>query len=108
LDGDSYVLQFNNIEMEELHTRLEALLKDIAKKHALALSQAGVSFVSKPHTPELFPGQLRLETPSGFIIVYAGEDGKEVDCFRRLAYALYLLPIKDLLVVHDARVYKRG
>lgn len=108
LDGDSYVLQFNDIEMEDLHTRLEKLLKDVAKKHAVALSQAGVSFVSKPNEPELSSGQLRLETPTGFIVVYAGDDGKEVDCFRRLAYALYLLPIKDLLDVHNARVYRRG
>jgi hypothetical protein len=108
LDGDSYVLQFNNVEVEELHKRLEALLQDVAKVHRSALTAAGVSFIPKPAVPELTQGQLRLETPLGFIIVYAGEDGKEVDCFRRLAYALYSLPIKDLLAKHHARVYKRG
>jgi hypothetical protein len=108
LDGDSYVLQFNNVEVEELHKRLESLLRDVAKEHSAALTSAGVSFLAKPATPELSPGELRLETPMGFIVVYAGEDGKEVDCFRRLAYALYGLPIKDLLAKHRARVYKRG
>jgi len=108
LDGDSYALQFNNIEMEELHMRLEALLCDVIKDHRAALTAAGVSYVPKPETPELSPGELRLETPKGFIVVYAGEGGKEVDCFRRLAYALYGLPVRDILAKHQARVYKRG
>lgn len=108
LDGDSYVLQINNVEMEELNTRLELLLKDVAQRHGVALTDAGVSFITKPKRPTLIEGQLSLETPTGFIVVYAGENGKEVDCFRRLAYALYLLPIKDILDKHNSRVYKRG
>lgn len=108
LDGDSYVLQLNNTDFKEINNRLEFLLKDIAKSHASALSDAGVSFVPKPNKPELSTGQLCLETSTGFVVVYAGEGGKEVDCFRRLAYALYLLPIKDILDKHDARVYRRG
>ena len=108
LDGDSYVLQFNNVEMEELHSRLELLLKDVIKDHEDALAANGVSFIPKPQYPELTEGQLRLETPTGFVVVYAGENGKEVDCFRRLAYSLYLLPIKDILVRNKAKVYKRG
>jgi hypothetical protein len=108
LDGDSYVLQLNQTDIEEINTRLEALLKDVAKEHEAALIVAGVSFISKPENPTLSPGQLSLETPTGFVVVYAGEGGKEVDCFRRLAYALYLLPIKDILAKHNARVYKRG
>jgi hypothetical protein len=108
LDGDSYVLQLNQTEIEDINTRLEALLKDVARTHATALTDAGVSFLAKPENPTLLPGQLSLETPTGFVIVYAGEGGKEVDCFRRLAYALYLLPVKDILARHNARVYKRG
>lgn len=108
LDGDSYVLQINNVEMEELHTRLELLVREVAREHGAALAAAGVSYVDKSATMELRPGEQRLETPMGFIIVYAGEDGKEVDCFRRLAYALYGLPIKDILDKYHASVYKRG
>jgi hypothetical protein len=108
LDGDSYVLQINDVEFEELNARLEFLLKEVAQQHGAALTRAGVSFIDKPNRPELIEGQLSLETPTGFIIVYAGENGKEVDCFRRLAYALYLLPIKDILDKHNSRVYKRG
>lgn len=108
LDGDSYVLQFNNAVLDDINNRLELLLKDVVKEHADALEDAGVAFIAKPLQPELTPGQLQLETSTGYIVVYAGEGGKEVDCFRRLAYALYLLPIKDLLVKHNAKVYKRG
>lgn len=108
LDGDSYVLQLNEVELEEVNARLEALLRDVAKEHSNVLSDAGVSFHTKPQIPELRTGEMRLETPAGFIVVYAGEGGKEVDCFRRLAYALYGLPINELLARHKARVYKRG
>jgi hypothetical protein len=108
LDGDSYVLQFNDIELEDLNKRLETLLQEVSREHAPALTDAGVMFVPKPNIPELSEGQLRLETPRGYVVVYAGENGKEVDCFRRLAYALYGLPIKDILDRHNAKVYKRG
>jgi hypothetical protein len=108
LDGDSYILQFDDAELDEINERLEVLLKDVVKEHAVALSDAGVSFMVKPQKPTLVSGQLQLETNTGYIIVYAGEGGKEVDCFRRLAYALYLLPIKNILAKHSAKVYKRG
>ena len=109
LDGDSYVLQFNNIDLEELRDRLEALIKDIIRaNHTDRLAYEGVSFHDYPDVPVLTDGQLRLKTPTGHLVIYAGEHGKEVDCFRRLAYALYNLPIKDILDKHNAKVYKRG
>jgi hypothetical protein len=108
LDGDSYVLQLNDLELEEVNERLELILKTVAKQYARELQSAGVSFIVKPQKPDLTSGQLKLETPTGYVIVYAGDQGKEVDCFRRLAYALYTLPIKELLAKHKARVYKRG
>jgi hypothetical protein len=113
LDGDSYVLQFDQIELEELHTRIEALLGDVLKKHEPELNAAGVYYTYKNNTSlnlptPLAPGELRLETPNGYLTIYAGENGKEVECFRRLAYALYPLPIKDILAKHHAKVYRRG
>jgi len=110
LDGDSYVLQLDNIDMEEVNTRLEAIIRDLWSNPAYQerLVANGVRFAKKPELPELNPGEMRLETPRGYILVYAGDNGKEVDCFRRLAYTLYLLPIKELLAKHKAKAYKRG
>jgi len=110
LDGDSYVLQINNVTLEELTLRLELLLQAVSNIHSKELQTAGVFFYSKPYKPTLQDDQLLLETPNGYIVIYAQleESRKEVDCYRRLAYALYSLPIQNILVKHNAKVYKRG
>lgn len=106
LDGDSYVLQFEDIVFEDLLWRLYALLQAVHKQYAAQLLENGIQVLDQP-PKHMAPTDLHLETPGGSIVVHA-PNGKEVDCFRRIAYTLYILPIRDLLAKHKAKVYKRG
>ena len=111
LDGDSYVLELQQVGLKEIPVRLGALLKDVAREHSHVLARHGIDILPLGHTRQLEEGEVALPTPDGHLCVYVGEHGDdtkdtEIRVFRRLACALREVPRK-ILVKNHAKVIER-
>jgi hypothetical protein len=101
LDGDSYVLELKETELDAVPERLAQIIRDVDPdhlvRHHVALTQ---------EKPEEKDDVMVLPTSLGFLSVYVGEGGTEVDVFRRLGNAFY--GFKDVLDKHRTRVIVRA
>jgi len=101
LDGDSYVLELGKTELEQVPARLAGIVQDFEPDH---LSRHRVSLTKdKPGGDK---ETVVLPTPEGYLSVYVGEGGTEVDAFRRLGRAFY--GFQDVLDKHHTRVIVRA
>lgn len=106
LDGINYVITFSGTDdISTLGEKLIALVYDVAKKHTYQLAKHGV-YVG----PRLVNDDERALTYKGQqITVYAPEDTtREESIYRRIAYALLGLPIKDILAKHQVKIMERS
>ncbi len=116
LDGDSHVLELQQIELEDIAIRLGTLVKDLTRKHRSVLLRHGIDLIQEGSRP-LEPGEVSLPTPEGHLCVFiadesAHDDPKrnaktEVEVFRRLARAFQEVP-REILAKHKARVIVRA
>ncbi len=101
LDGDSYVLELQGTELENVPERLaqiiQALEPEHLRRHKVALLAA------KPNEDK---DTMVLPTPRGFLSVYVGEGGTEIDVFRRLGNAFY--GFNAILKQHHTKVIVRA
>jgi hypothetical protein len=105
LDGDTYVVVFQNAKVETIAQRLGELMKDLATTHSEELRRYGIDFGSSaPPTAS----ELTLPTPLGVLRVDTGGEKNEVVVYRRLGYALYRMNIAPILKKHAIRVFVRG
>ena len=112
LDGDSYILELQQVDVKDLPARLGALLKDVMVDYSHVLMRHGIDILPRGETRQLEENEVALPTPEGHICVYVGksEDGPvntEVKVFRRIACALREVPRK-ILVKNKAKVLERG
>jgi hypothetical protein len=104
LDGDSCLLRFNGATLDDIKDRLFALLYDVKNKYDSSLREHGVQ-VEEQLTPR--KNTLSLKTKTGYISVYSKEM-TEASAFRRIGYALSLLPIQDILKKHNVKIVERN
>lgn len=107
LDGDSYILEFFNVALKGIPERLGDLIHDIQLKYHSQLIQNGIDLHPTNESFTLEEGELSLPTPKGHLTVYVGTNGKEVDAYRRIGYALCRLPIEDILTKHNTKIITR-
>ena len=113
LDGDSYVLEFKELNLEDLPTKLGELLHDITLKHKEVLLRHGIDILPRGGTRHLEDNEVTLPTPVGHICVFVDslkEDkplATEVKVFRRIACALREVP-RTLLKKHQVTIVERA
>lgn len=108
LDGDSYILEFQNVRLNEIPSRLGNLIHDVREKHLSHMVRNGIELYPLKEIFNLEKDELVLPTPKGHLVVYVGEGGKEVDAYRRVAFALRGLPIADIMNKYQARIIARS
>lgn len=113
LDGDSHVLELQNLEVADVPQRLGELVGDALKEHRNILHRHGIDILPKVGARVLEDNEVSLPTPAGYLCVVisepnAGNTAKiEVEVFRRVACALREIP-RSLLVKHKARLIVRA
>jgi hypothetical protein len=111
LDGDSYVLELQQVDVKDIPARLGALLTDVMVDHRHVLVRHGIDILPRGETRQLEENEVSLPTPAGHLCVYIGdpEDDTvktEVKVFRRIACALREVPRK-ILVKNRAKILER-
>jgi hypothetical protein len=101
LDGDSYVVVLNNTKLEDVPTRLAKLVGGVPVE-TQTLHQVQLT----ADNPYKGANVVTLPTALGFLHVFVGEGGTEVDAFRRIGHMLY--GMHALLKQHDAKIVIRG
>lgn len=100
LDGDSYVLVLDKTTLEEVPGRLAKLINDIdeydRKMRRISITKENVN---------TDPCVLTLPVPNGYLNVYVGEGGTEVEAFRRIGQLCY--GFNHVLKRHNAKVIVR-
>ena len=110
LDGQSYILEFTGIPLDEVPNKLGRLLYDVIQNenHKKMLIQNGIQLIQTPTVPNpQETTELTLNTSSGYISVYVCNEKNETEVFRRLAWAFSNLGIKSLLTKHKVRIIVR-
>jgi hypothetical protein len=113
LDGDSYVLELQELDAEGIAGRLGELLKTVSEEHKDTLLRHGIELIPTNSTRQLEEGEVSLPTPDGNIYLFVSPDAvgnnnqTEVDAFRRITGALKEVP-RELLVKHKARIIVRA
>jgi hypothetical protein len=113
LDGDSYVLEFTGIEVEEIADRLGKLIMDAQKNYPQVLKRHGIEMLPLQDPRTLKGYEVSLPTPEGHLCVGISKDNVddplkiEVEVFKRIARAFKEIP-KELLAAHRARVIMRA
>lgn len=84
LDGDSFVLEFQDAELENVPDRLGALISELmshpdARKD---LVRDGVDMYPRGSTRKVDDGEMVLPTPHGYLSVFVGDERTEVTVFR--------------------------
>ena len=107
LDGDSYILEFKDAELEDVPVRLGELIYTVIQSYRTHMLQHGINLVSldSEHHPE--EQEMSLPTPRGHLSVYVDKEKNETEVWRRIAYALHLLPLKETLAKHKAKILVR-
>lgn len=106
LDGDSYVIRFENRnDVKQISRELLELLYAVNKNNRAHLVQNGV-WVSEPAAADK-PNTMTLRHGDKIVSVYT-EEPYEVEVFRRIGYALYTLRDKQVLQQHRIKLIKRG
>lgn len=112
LDGDSYVLELQELDVANIAARLGELLDDSVKNHRSILLRHGIDLLPLQDTRALEQGEVSLPTPKGHLCVYVSEENlkdkskTEVEVFRRIACAFREIP-REILAKHKARVIVR-
>ncbi len=115
LDGDSFVLELKNLDIDNVAQRLGELLNDAIQTHRDVLARHGIDLIPKGVTREIEVGEVSLPTPHGAICVFVAsfEENKEdqakieIEVFRRIACAFREIP-REILERHNARVIVRA
>jgi hypothetical protein len=108
LDGETYGIEFKGTEtLDDVRKVLWEMLYEVNKTEKDLLERNGIFVKGKSDEIALSLGELVLALPQGKIIVYAGENGTEIDIYRRLGYALNQVNAK-ILTRHGVRVIMRG
>ena len=107
LDGDSYILIFENTTLKTVRERLFQLLYEVDKRHAKHLTTHGIYVGNNKDTAPISSDMLTLQTKRGFISVYSPSK-KEDEVFRRVGYALSQLPIRALLKKQHVTITQRS
>jgi len=108
-DGDRYILKFEGIANVSTATeRLTNLLQEVNKIHEADLDANGIYVKSSNGvTPE--KDEMTLKGPQCTVTVYVGDPPHtEVMAYRRIAFILKKLPIKNILTKYKATVSERG
>jgi hypothetical protein len=108
LDGGSYILELNEIELEDVPDRLGNLVKEIIEHHPDHMFQQGVQLIPRGKTFQVDDEEMVLPTPVGHLLVYVGSVMEEDTAYRRIAHALRHLPIESILAKHKARIIVRS
>ncbi len=113
LDGDSYVLELKQLDVEDIPVRLGELLHDVMLNHKEVLVRHGIDILSRGDSRHLEENEVSLPTPVGHICVYVGApetdkpSATEVKVFRRIACALREVP-RNLLIKHKVSILERA
>lgn len=114
LDGDSYILELAGADLKEVPSRLGALIYDVTQLEGCKdeLARYGIRLHLPQEKLDLSPEELIdtviLKTDAGFLQVHIEDFSSEVGIYRRIAHALYCLPIRNILKKHRARIIVRG
>jgi hypothetical protein len=108
LDGDSYILEFKNVQFEEIPGKLVNLIKDVLKNDQGYLRSQGINLISKDEKYQISAEEIILPTQEGQLCVYVGAGGTEIEAFRRIGYALHQLSVPDILKKHHVKLIARA
>ena len=110
LDGGAYVIVLKETELEDMQTRLGALILAAQETHQEALLAHGIRVLPLDGTYQSDEEETILKTPSGYLFVYVGDIPKEAvedEAFKRLGYLLHQINDRKLLETHNAKVIPR-
>lgn len=107
LDGNSYILELKEADLEDVPGRLGELLYGVMQEHPAHMLQHGINLTPLDAALKVEDNELSLPTPSGHISVYVDKEKDETEVWRRVAHALHLLPNNQILVKHKARIIVR-
>jgi hypothetical protein len=112
LDGDSFSVSFENLDpdddLSDVAEKLGKLLYDVNDKFRAELRECGIKVLSPKVAYVPDPEEQVLRSKAAVLVVETGEDKSEAAAFRKLGYALHLLPIKNTLAKYHAKVHVRG
>jgi hypothetical protein len=111
LDGDTYVLWLLETLVEEVPSRLGALIQEVATAHPGQLLRYGIHLVPLGDTYATETTDSVLKTPQGRLHVHTGilkeGDDAEILAFRRIGHALHSINVPDILKKHNAKIIVR-